>query len=148
MPATMPQDSRPQNKRTPARWAERAAEGTGLSPATVEYNVHGPLPLQERLATIIRALIEEGEVGLLAKIEAPLDAARAMLPIPEFDAELIRRAVEADEEEAIARDAYLLSRSAADLRKWRIAQETARGLAFLLLLATQREEARQLQGAA
>jgi hypothetical protein len=141
MPATLPLASPVRLKRAPAGWARLAADLLHLAPESVEFMVHGPKPIHIRLAAIIRGLAVRGEVELLAKIEAELDAARAGLAIPEFSDEIIAEAVEADEEEAIARDRYLLKRSHDSLKRWRIAQETARGRGFLLLLATQRHEA-------
>lgn len=138
---TLPLNAPSRQQRKPARWSELVARDCGAAPVTVETWIHAHDSIQHRLAQVIRRLVECEEVELLAKIDVLLDAARATLPIPALDDELIEKAVEADEMEAIARERYLLHRSEASLKAWRRALESQRGMGFLLLLAVQREEA-------
>lgn len=131
-------DSRQQRK--PSGWSVLAGRELGVAAVTVETWVHSASPIQIRLAAIIRALVQHEEVDLLAKVDTCLEAARSTLPIPALDDELIARAVEADELECIARNDYLLHRSQATLKAWRLSLERQRGMGFLLLLAVQNEE--------
>lgn len=137
---TIGQQSETCHQRTPAGWSVVAARHLGVQPATAESWLHGRQPIYLQLAAVIRALVTHEEVELLAKVDTHLDAARSTLPIPVLDDELIQKAVEADEMEAIARERYLLHRSHATLKGWRLALESQRGMGFLLLLAVQNEE--------
>ena len=137
---TLPHATENRQQRKPAGWALVVARRLGVEAVTVETWVHAHDSIQHRLAAVIRGLVECEEVELLAKVEVSLDAARSTLPIPPLDDELIQKAVEADELEAIARDRYLIHRSEATLRSWRLALESQRGMGFLLLLAVQQEE--------
>lgn len=130
-------------QRTAPRWAQRAARDLGLAPTTIEARVHGEQPVQQECAAILRALLAEGHPSLATKVAAPIEAALAGAEIPELDAALICRAVEADEEEAICRARYQAVPSPETLREWRISLETAATWSRRLYLALVREEQAQ-----
>lgn len=127
-------------QRAAPRWAARAGRDLGLRPTTVETRVHGPVPVQQEVAVILRRLIEEGHPQLLAKVAAPIEAALAGIPVLALDADLICRAAEADEEEAIVRARYQAAPGPVTLKAWRIAIETQRTWSLRLLVALAAEE--------
>jgi hypothetical protein len=143
-PTVSPARTRRAQRQAP-RWASRAARDLGLGPSTIEsrINTTSRRTAQDELATILRRLIETGNLRLAEKVAAPILAALASIPVPALDADVICRAVEADEEEAILRARYQATPSPATLRAWRVGLETARASAlplYLALVAAERAE--------
>jgi hypothetical protein len=132
------------DQREAPRWASRAARDLHLQPRTVEARVHSTTrpTIQEELATILRRLLETGNLPLVAKMMAPVEAALAGLAVPPLGDEVIAAAVRPDEEESIARDAYLMDPTPTHRRAWRVALERQRATSlplYLALVAAERE---------
>lgn len=138
MPATtVRRGARTRDQREAPRWASRAARDLRLQPRTVEARVHSTTrpTIQDELATIVRRLLETGNLPLVAKLMAPVEAALAGLVVPPLGDGLIAAAVRADEEESIARDTFLMHRTPSSLRAWRLAVGLQRATSLPLYLA-------------
>jgi hypothetical protein len=96
MPSTLPPDTRRRYQRRPPRWAAEAARTLGLRPSTVEAAVHGPRPIHQQVAELVRAALRWGDPKLVGKLLAPIDDARRGAAPPVFTAQLIHEVQMAD----------------------------------------------------
>ncbi len=104
--------------RVAPRWASEAARHLGYQPSTVEAKVHGRDPVHLQTARILEAAVRFGDPALVGKILAPIEAARCILPAPEFSRELVREVQIADLREDAAESAYLNDPTPENRRAW------------------------------
>ncbi|NOT08966.1 MAG: hypothetical protein HOP28_12275 [Gemmatimonadales bacterium] len=131
MPSNLPRPRSRRYQRRAARWAELAAYRS-VRPATLEADVHGAEPIQERVGHILLGALRAGDLAVYAKVMAPIDAVIERLPPVDLAqlSSLIHRYVAADEGECIARGMALVEKTAEAYRGWRLALELQRGLSL------------------
>jgi hypothetical protein len=130
-------------QRSAPGWAVRAARDLGLKPSTIEGRVHctSARRVQDEVATILRRLIETGNLAIAQKVFAPIEAAMAALPVPALSPAVIEAAVVPDEMESIARARYQADpANLSHLDGWieRVRQQRAASLPLLLALEAER----------
>lgn len=119
--------------RLPSRFAQHVAPHLNMKPASVEQMVHGYFRIQDRFAVLVAGALTLGDAEMHARLMGPVEMAQqTTAPLP-YTTDLLLRAVEADANEDMARELWLVHQTPANLDAWRRAITTERGSKLDLL---------------
>lgn len=140
MATTMRPDAPGSHYRRPSRVSRYCAKRLGIKPESVEQLVKGHDAVHIRTAVLIEGAILHGDHALVARILAPIEAARAGASSGESPAELLAADVAADSAEDCPRLEYLTSPTAESRNALLRRLRDRAGVLLRLIAALEREQ--------